>query len=348
MESKWMNRQTVIQIWRYGKKDAELPAKLCNKMNTIATFISMSQMTNLTFQKALDGGTGRKIEGFLRKLGMDRPIPLLFECLAKTFQNLPNLTNACARDVEGAEVIEPKKGYYEQFIAIFDFSSMYPSIMRLLNTCLRTYLQKGLKEILGLNPEDYWNLPHYDYDTVTNTIYLVEDPNGHAFVKSHVKMGLMPEAQEKLGQWRTKVRTEMDLLKKQIIPAMKAEIEKLKQDSSISLLTKNEKIEEIQEKIRVQEFDIVNMEGFQNAIKIIMNGLFGQTIFAASKLYCKAIGETVLTFGRYMINYVRSFINSTFTIVKGASANLDVIYGDTVRERKRERVIYIFFRTVLW
>lgn len=329
MKSKWMNKNTVIQIWRYGKKDAELPAKLCNKMNTISTFISMAQMTNLTFQKALDSGTGRKIEGFLRKLGMDRPIPLLFECLAKDNSNMRNLTNACARDVEGAQVIEPKKGYYEQYIAIFDFSSMYPSIMRLLNTCLRTYLQKGLKEHLGLNPEDFWSLPRYDYDPAANKIYMVEDYEGHTFVKSHVKMGLMPEAQEKLGQWRKDVRAEMDRIKEQVIPAMLKELATLKADTTLAPREKEERVAKLEEDIRVQRFNIVNMEGFQNAIKILMNGMFGQTIFAAGKLYCKAIGETVLTFGRYMINYVRSFINTTFCIANGAGVDLDVIYGDT-------------------
>lgn len=330
MESKWMNKNTVIQIWRYGKKDAELPAKLCDKMNTISTFISMAQMTNLTFQKALDGGTGRKIEGFLRKLGMDRPVPLLFECLAKKTGINHNLTNSCARDVEGAQVIEPKKGYYEQYIAIFDFSSMYPSIMRLLNTCLRTYLQQGMREHLGLNPDDFWCLPRYDYDPATNKIYMLEDYNGHTFVKSKVKLGLMPEAQEKLGQWRAKVRAEMDVIKKQIIPGMEKELARVKADTTLSVREKEEQIAKLEEDIRVQRFSVVNMEGFQNAIKILMNGMFGQTIFSAGKLYCKAIGETVLTFGRYMINYVRSFINTTFCIANGAEVDLDVIYGDSV------------------
>lgn len=43
---------------------------------------------------------------------------------------------------EGATVIEPQRGYYQQPIATLDFSSLYPSIMIAHNLCYTTLLSK--------------------------------------------------------------------------------------------------------------------------------------------------------------------------------------------------------------
>lgn len=49
---------------------------------------------------------------------------------------------------EGATVIEPKKGYYNEPIATLDFSSLYPSIMMAHNLCYTTLLQPNMKDKL--------------------------------------------------------------------------------------------------------------------------------------------------------------------------------------------------------
>lgn len=43
-------------------------------------------------------------------------------------------------EYEGATVIEPRRGYYDQPIATLDFSSLYPSIMMAHNLCYTTLL----------------------------------------------------------------------------------------------------------------------------------------------------------------------------------------------------------------
>lgn len=44
---------------------------------------------------------------------------------------------------EGATVIEPIRGYYQQPIATLDFASLYPSIMIAHNLCYTTLLSKA-------------------------------------------------------------------------------------------------------------------------------------------------------------------------------------------------------------
>ena len=44
---------------------------------------------------------------------------------------------------EGAIVIEPKKGFYQQPIATLDFASLYPSIMMAHNLCYTTLLTEN-------------------------------------------------------------------------------------------------------------------------------------------------------------------------------------------------------------
>eukprot|EP00967_Tisochrysis_lutea_P029442 scaffold34447_cov36-Tisochrysis_lutea.AAC.5 len=44
---------------------------------------------------------------------------------------------------EGATVIEPKKGYYDDPVATLDFASLYPSIMMAHNLCYSTLVRRA-------------------------------------------------------------------------------------------------------------------------------------------------------------------------------------------------------------
>ena len=62
---------------------------------------------------------------------------------------------------EGATVIEPVRGYYDQSIATLDFASLYPSIMQAHNLCYTTLVNKTVIQKLGLvKDEDYIVTPY--------------------------------------------------------------------------------------------------------------------------------------------------------------------------------------------
>ena len=73
----------------------------------------------------------------------------------------------------GATVLEPIKSYYEVPIATLDFASLYPSIMQAYNLCYSTML----------SPKDAQSVESDKYK---------KSENGHIFVKSEVKKGILP------------------------------------------------------------------------------------------------------------------------------------------------------------
>jgi DNA polymerase elongation subunit (family B) len=387
MEAKWNHPEDRKDIWIYGDQDAKLPKGLCNKLNIIPTYIGMSRTTNISFQQAIDRGAGSKIEGFLRKLCIeDTKDLILFENVIKQIgldNGDKNLINQCAKDVEGACVIEPLTGYHEGVIFLLDFMSMYPSIIELLNTCLSTHLTRAVRTALGINIASYWSLPKYHY--VNDEIFIEFQEFGPTFVRPHVREGLLPKAERILGAWRRKVKDDIKKLDAQLrgdknnkgldslladlensgitkeqikeISDLSSQIGKLKKQTQSGpvleeIITKNailtelkkerdskltteqqKEVKELKDKITKIRFEKMVLDGLQMSIKILMNGIFGQTIFKLSKFYMRDIGETILTFAKYMLNYVKCFVNTTYTIENGCDFTLLVLYGDTVKKK---------------
>jgi len=91
---------------------------------------------------------------------------------------------------EGATVLEPKAGFYEQPIATLDFASLYPSIMMAHNLCYCTLVPKGQQE--GLPPSE-----------------LTRSPSGDVFVKPSLARGILPEILEELLGARKRAKADL-------------------------------------------------------------------------------------------------------------------------------------------
>ena len=93
---------------------------------------------------------------------------------------VPNEKSTSSGDkYEGATVIEPSRGFYEQPVATLDFASLYPSIMMAHNLCYSTLVPPHL-------------VGKYKPDEITRT------PNGDTFVKPHIQKGILPLILEEL------------------------------------------------------------------------------------------------------------------------------------------------------
>jgi DNA polymerase delta subunit 1 len=174
----------------------------------------------------------------------------------------------------GAVVIEPIKGFYEVPIATLDFASLYPSIMQAHNLCYSTLVSKTTIERLQLAPDSF-----------------VSTPNGHCFVKSSVRKGLLPEILDSLLAQRAKAKAD---LKNETDPFRKAVL-----------------------------------DGRQLALKISANSVYGFTGATVGKLPCLEISAAVTAFGREMLHRTRDLVQEQFTIANGYSADAVVVYGDT-------------------
>ncbi|KAI1717410.1 DNA polymerase family B domain-containing protein [Ditylenchus destructor] len=165
----------------YCMKDAYLPLRLLDKLMLVINYIEMARVTGVPVSFLVFRG---------------QQVKILSQLVRKTRQRnifLPVIESAGADNetYEGATVIEPLKGYYQQPIATLDFASLYPSIMIAHNLCYTTLLSKPMARELVEN-EDY-----------------VKTPSGDMFVKNHLRRGILPEILEDLLSARKKAKTDL-------------------------------------------------------------------------------------------------------------------------------------------
>lgn len=253
---------------------------------------------------------------------------------------------AKAKGYKGATVIRPKSGYYADHVVVtLDFASMYPSIIMNRNLCFSTYISKETIEKNGYRwLVDYWSLPKIKI--IDGQLAEVFDPNAPAFLMPHIKEGILPRLEKKWKTERGGIRSGpmKDLNKK--IEACKAEIEAAikasmtpeqlkKLDSSDDKKIEWGKLVEQYLDIHIEhivlEFiqDYDQLDARQNAIKILMNSLYGMTGFYDSSFYCKEIAATVTGEGRNMLLKTKYIVETTFCRANGYPYDAIVIYGDT-------------------
>eukprot|EP01138_Halocafeteria_seosinensis_P001695 gb/GECG01001738.1/.p1 GENE.gb/GECG01001738.1/~~gb/GECG01001738.1/.p1 ORF type:complete len:1129 (+),score=127.59 gb/GECG01001738.1/:1-3387(+) len=165
----------------YCLKDAYLPQKLMDKLMVMINHVEMARVTGVPLSFLLSRGQQIKVLSMLyRKCG---PKGLL----------IPTMKNQQSPDegsYEGATVIEPIKGFYNEPITTLDFASLYPSIMMAHNLCYSTLVSK----------EDLDKIPSDHYQT---------SPSNDHFVKKSVKKGVLPEILEELLSARKRAKKDM-------------------------------------------------------------------------------------------------------------------------------------------
>ena len=149
----------------YCLKDAQLPLRLMEKMSVLVNYIEMARVTGVPIEFLIARGQQIKVLSML--LRKCRDIGLLIPTLSKKGGGGEDTT------YEGATVLDPIKAYYQVPIATLDFASLYPSIMQAYNLCYSTLV----------SPCDVHKLSPDKYD---------KSDNGHVFVKSSVKIGILP------------------------------------------------------------------------------------------------------------------------------------------------------------
>jgi DNA polymerase elongation subunit (family B) len=112
----------------YNAVDTKLVEMIDRKLNTLQTFLTLGNITRVEANRAYS------------------PIWMAEGAMAREFQRrgrvFPKTENSKKKreKYEGAFVVEPKTGLYE-WVASFDFASLYPSIMRQWNISPESYLR---------------------------------------------------------------------------------------------------------------------------------------------------------------------------------------------------------------
>lgn len=348
--------ETRERIASYCEKDSVLPLDLIEKIKSIETFVESSRVIGIPIHDLVEKGASlRSYTQFLaacQEAGFLVPV------------------NPCEKvDFQGAFVFTPEPGFYKKHIAAFDFNSLYPSIMIMINGDPSTLIPQNLLHLF--KKEDY----------VTYEIKILNKKGEHlfsryhSFVKKSVREGILPSIERKLLGARAEVRKEIKVvdviykgaitkklllndLKKnsreeirgKYLDKIKIEEEKLEKNKSsktikeeldsllvaVKILDSITEDEQTDETILGLEAEIIKLKVYldvldkrQLAYKVAANSLYGWIAASTNSTACVPVSETITSIGRELINDSKVFIEKTFTKKNKFDADLTAIYGDT-------------------
>ncbi|CAD6199696.1 unnamed protein product [Caenorhabditis auriculariae] len=170
--------QTRRRLATYCMKDAFLPLKLLDKLMSIINYIEMARVTGVPLNYLLTRGQQIKILSMMLRRCRD----------SKFFLPVIEVQGGDGESYEGATVIEPVRGFYNEPIATLDFASLYPSIMIAHNLCYTTLM----KNPIGVEGQDY-----------------IKTPSGQYFATKERRPGLLPGVLEDLLAARKRAKNDL-------------------------------------------------------------------------------------------------------------------------------------------
>eukprot|EP00934_Nitzschia_sp_Nitz4_P009093 Nitzschia sp. Nitz4//scaffold3_size479765//74873//78343//NITZ4_000028-RA/size479765-processed-gene-0.52-mRNA-1//1//CDS//3329550542//9083//frame0 len=248
----------------YCLKDALLPQRLMDKLSVLVNYIEMARVTGVPMSFLIT--RGQQIKVFSMILRKCRNEKLLVPTLKKSGFASDDVT------YEGATVLDPIKNYYQVPIATLDFASLYPSIMQAYNLCYSTLVDPS--EVSKLDPSTY-----------------KRSENGHVFVTSETKKGILPTILSELLAARKRAKKDM--------------------------------------KNAPTEFERAVQNGRQLALKVSANSVYGFTGATVGQLPCVPIASSVTSYGRFLLERTKEYVEQNYTIANGYKHDAEVVYGDT-------------------
>lgn len=194
-------------------------------------------------------------------------------------------------DYQGATVIEPIKGFYEDCISTLDFESLYPSIIRYFNLCPSALVIDAAHKTLDARDERV-TLERHDIQHNVLSGYAAGKP--------------MYAQETRTYTFVTHIQGVLPRLLKRLLDARKA-VKRLMAEAT----------DPLQKAV---------LNGRQNGIKVACNSVYGFCGVAADRglLPCKPVAAVTTLKGRAFIEAAKSY-------VEGHYAGSRVIYGDTAR-----------------
>ncbi len=179
----WQGEQGGFErLVEYCRMDAILAIELIVKLNLIDKYVALSKVAGTLLQDTLDSGETTRIENFLlREFNKEG---FILPCKPDAAE-IQRRDQARKSELKGGYVLEPKKGLHT-YVAVFDFKSMYPSIIRTFNICPSTLIKDGedLKDV-------------------------IKTPLGTVFASKDVRHGVVPRILENLMNQRQEVKKEL-------------------------------------------------------------------------------------------------------------------------------------------
>ncbi len=138
IEKLWRSGpEGIRKLTEYCRNDSVLVMELLNKLNLADKYIALSNVSGTLLQDTLESGETTRIENYLLRE---------FNKEGYVFPCKPDPAEVSRREqrkeveLEGGWVFEPVKELHS-YVAVFDFKSMYPSIIISYNICPTTILK---------------------------------------------------------------------------------------------------------------------------------------------------------------------------------------------------------------
>jgi len=300
-------------VAKYCIQDCNLVHELLLKLDILTGFVEMSKLCTVPMSFLVLRGQGIKLTSYIAKKCREKKY--LIPCIDK---------DESENGYEGAIVLDPKCDlYFDEPVAVNDYSSLYPSAMISENLChsskvwtkeydLNDKLKAETGETNSDNEYKYDNLSNYtyvnvQYDTYT---YVRKTPKG-AMVKVKVGYKICRFAEHKTEG-------------KAVIPSVLLEL--LRSRTATKKLGKNE----------TDPFMKNVYDKRQLSIKLTANSLYGQCGAKTSHFYepdvaasCTAVGRKLLTYGKRIVEEIY-YNRICDTINHGKVRSMaKYIYGDT-------------------
>ena len=272
----------IATVIHYCAKDCTLVIKLIKKLCIITNLIGMANVTLVPIEYIENRGQQIKVHS-----------QLLYEARLNDYlvPTLPYKADNGDTDDEkftGATVLDAEQEAHFDQIAGLDFASLYPSIMIANNFSYETMVKDS----------NYDNLENVEYkDTIWKEDVGKDTERTECVRFVQNKKGVLPIILEKLWTQRKAIKKEMKVLKKQ----MSETTCELKKSELLSL------------------YEV--KDGFQLAMKVSMNSIYGFTGARLGRLPEKRIAAAVTATGREMIKDCKSHVETNY--------NCKVVYGDT-------------------
>lgn len=165
------------KLVEYSRKDSTLAMDLIVELQLLDKYVALSKIAGTLPQDTLEGGETIRIEHFLlREFNKEGYV---FPCRPSQ-QQVGERDKRKKKELVGGYVIEPEKNLHSN-VAVLDFVSMYPSIIRTFNICPTTLTKEGGEK----------------------------SPSGAMFVSPEEKQGIVPRILEHLMNERQATKKKM-------------------------------------------------------------------------------------------------------------------------------------------
>jgi len=164
---------TRRRIATYCLQDTLLPLRLLDKLNIVINYTELSRVTRVPIDFFFTRGQSIKVLSLI-----------YYEANSNGYIIPDMLVSPEMEGYEGGYVMEPAKGFYNEPIAVLDFSSLYPSIIISKNLCYTTLLSQSQYRAMGG----------------------IETPTSNYFCFPDVKEGLLPKVLKNLLSKRAEAK----------------------------------------------------------------------------------------------------------------------------------------------